>query len=315
MGTYLRAILQGVTESEALGLVSTPACGVNETRAVLREAATEYLPKLPDDYPAKAREAVVHLVLQPTWQDTRLPAKDPVLGISSPAPQEHTANRMVAKVEENWVEEREAPRQDRVATPKPTEEMGWQAFYRPRGSQGFPSQAPYFSAGSGTIRPPQAQDTLAMAARPRHLGAYTDGEPAHLDETAKALQAIAKTLTGKDEAAGQERGKLASIGKTEERMVFLLRGCDKLTVPVGNSTVGKELYHSLKSTSTQGRPQLRSIQFPVNINNRVAFGLASLSFGGKDTRALYPITVFLRRTSRSPLKKILIDIRERWIRS
>lgn len=127
-----------------------------------------------------------------------------------------------------------------------------------------------------------------MAARPRHLGAYTDGEPAHLelDETAKALQAIAKTLTGKDEAAGQERGKLASIGKTEERMVFLLRGCDKLTVPVGNSTVGKELYHSLKSTSTQGRPQLRSIQFPVNINNRVAFGLASLSFGGKDTRAL-----------------------------
>lgn len=150
LGTYLRAILQGVTESEALGLVSTPACGVNETRAVLREAATEYLPKLPDDYPAKAREAVVHLVLQPTWQDTRLPAKDPVLGISLPALQENTAKRMVAKVEENWVEEREVPRQDRVATPKPTEEMGWQAFYRPRGSQGFPSQAPYFSAGSAT---------------------------------------------------------------------------------------------------------------------------------------------------------------------
>ena len=173
-----------------------------------------------------------------------------------------------------------------MATPvqarvKSTEELGWQAFYRPKGSQGFPSSLPTTNPGSAGIRVPQAQDTLAIAARPRHLGAYTDGEPAHLDETAKALQAIARTLTGKDEAAGQERGKLSSVGKTEERMTFLLRGCDKLTVPVGNSTVGKELYHALKSTATQGRPQLRSIQFPVNINNRIAFGLASLSFGGQ----------------------------------
>ena len=261
-------------------MTSTPACGVQETKALLREAALNYLPRLPDDYPTKAREAVVHLVLNSYPQEAKAPAKDPVLELDYRGPEEV---QRVASIPEDEPTGMATPVQARV---KSTEELGWQAFYRPKGSQGFPSSLPTTNPGSAGIRVPQAQDTLAIAARPRHLGAYTDGEPAHLDETAKALQAIARTLTGKDEAAGQERGKLSSVGKTEERMTFLLRGCDKLTVPVGNSTVGKELYHALKSTATQGRPQLRSIQFPVNINNRIAFGLASLSFGGKDTRAL-----------------------------
>ena len=79
---------------------------------------------------------------------------------------------------------------------------------------------------------------------------------------------------------------LRPIGKVEERVVFLLRGCDSLTVCICQATVGKELYQALKATSTQGRPQLRAVQFPVNINNRIAFGLASLSLGGRDVKAL-----------------------------
>ncbi|CAK9031817.1 unnamed protein product [Durusdinium trenchii] len=107
-----------------------------------------------------------------------------------------------------------------------------------------------------------------------------------LDETAKALQAIAKAVTSKDEAASHDKGKLASIGKTEERLVFLVRGCDALTVSLGKATVGKELFHSLRATSTQGRPQLRAMQFPVNINNRIAYGLASMRVGGKDAKTV-----------------------------
>lgn len=141
--------------------------------------------------------------------------------------------------------------------------FGWQSLYRARGQQAF-----------------------AWASRPRHLGAFTDAEARGMDETAKAVQTIARTLSTRDEAAGHEKGKLGSIGKTEERMVYLLRGCDNLTVPVAQATVGKELFHALKRTATQGRPMLRSIQFPVNINNRIAFGMASLSLGGKDTKAL-----------------------------
>jgi hypothetical protein len=118
------------------------------------------------------------------------------------------------------------------------------------------------------------------------MGAYTDGEPPRMDETTKALQAIAKAVASKDEAASHDKGKLASIGKVEERLVFLVRGCGALTVSLGKATVGKELFHSLRATSTQGRPQLRVMQFPVNINNRIAYGLASMSLGGKDAKTV-----------------------------
>ena len=134
--------------------------------------------------------------------------------------------------------------------------------------------------------PRDAYASFAAVSRPRRAGAYTDGEPLHTDETTKALQAIARAVTSKDEAASHDKGKLASIGKVEERLIFLVRGCDALTVSLGKATVGKELFHSLRSTSTQGRPQLRMMQFPVNINNRIAYGLASLNIRGKDAKAV-----------------------------
>ena len=78
---------------------------------------------------------------------------------------------------------------------------------------------------------PDAAGALAQATRAFRAGSYTDGEPPANDETTKALQAIAKSrLTSKEDALAQERGKLASIGRSEERLVFLLRGCDTLKV-------------------------------------------------------------------------------------
>ena len=131
------------------------------------------------------------------------------------------------------------------------------------------------------------------AFRPFHAGAYTDPGPPALDETSKALQTIAKVMAAKEDPAAQDRGKLSSIGRTEERMLYLARGCDTLTVHLGEATVGKELYHALKSVATQNRPLLREISFPVNITNRIAFGAASLSFGGKGNPPDYCLTVAL----------------------
>ena len=128
------------------------------------------------------------------------------------------------------------------------------------------------------------------AFRPFHAGAYTDPSAIYTDEATKALQAIAKAVGAKDEASGQERGKLSSIGKTEERAVFLVRGCDTLTVGLGEATVGKELFHSLRNMATQSRPLLRALKFPVNITNRFAFGVASLAIGGRGQLADYALT-------------------------
>lgn len=265
LGLYLKAILQGVEAGEALGLVSTPDCGPMETRSILKEAATAYLPKLPKEYPAVAKKALVALILDEVIEVDHY---DPVLDLKP------TQLLKTMSGSPSYLPAREAQEKDEHPANR-YEEIGWQAFYRPKGAQSLPSgfEGVSRAANGGSARvPPDAQSAFAFAARPRHTGSFTDAEPRGLDETTKALQTIAKTLTSKDEAAGQDRGKLSSIGKLEERLVFLLRGCDGLTVPVGTATVGKELFQAL--------------QFPVNLNNRVAFGLASLSLGGKDTRQL-----------------------------
>ena len=140
------------------------------------------------------------------------------------------------------------------------------------------------------------------AASPMHLsqvptpewfraGAYTNPVSGHPDDTTRALQAIAKAVGAKDEASAQERGKLSSIGRTEERALFLARGCDSLSVPLGEATVGKELFHALRNTATQDRPLLRSLKFPINITNRFAFGVCSLCIGGKGSLPDYALCV------------------------
>ncbi|CAE7617473.1 kptA [Symbiodinium sp. CCMP2592] len=144
----------------------------------------------------------------------------------------------------------------------------------------------------GLMRRKQASPA-STAVRPPdwyRAGAYTAPPPAFADEATKALQAIAKAVTSKDEAASQERGKLSSIGKVEERCLYLVRGCDSLTVPLGEATVGKELFHALRNTATQDRPLLRSLKFPINITNRFAFGVSGLCVGGKGNIPEYSLT-------------------------
>ena len=152
-----------------------------------------------------------------------------------------------------------------------------------------PGAVDFFPGTAHAMPSPPGQGLGAF--RPYHAGAYTDPGPPALDEASKALQTIAKAISSKDEPSGQERGKLSSIGKTEERLVFLARGCDTLTVHLGEATVGKDLYHALRSMASQNRPLLREIGYPVNISNRIAFGVSSLNIGGKGAIPDYCLSV------------------------
>eukprot|EP00438_Fugacium_kawagutii_P005224 Skav210772 [mRNA] locus=scaffold3765:47814:54705:+ [translate_table: standard] len=282
LGKYLRLIMDGKDEFEALKECANPGCGPRETWEDLKDQATLYVTKLPRDYPAKARKAIVFLVTEDChvseWKSE--PVRDPVLDLGLYAPQpESSGERGLAHkpVEVLPQPVMSAQREERQVLPTVN------SLYRPKGSVSLPEG---MGMGSSIPQHPSGYDAFAAASRPRHTGAYTDGEPPRMDETTKALQAIAKAVTSKDEAASHDKGKLAAIGKIEERLVYLVRGCDALTVSLGKATVGKELFHALRSTSTQGRPQLRLMQFPVNINNRIAYGLAAMSLGGKDAKTV-----------------------------
>jgi hypothetical protein len=102
----------------------------------------------------------------------------------------------------------------------------------------------------------------------------------------KALQAITKAVTGDKDAAIADRGKLAAIGRQEERILFMLRGCDAFSVSLGERTLGRDLFHFLRNTGAHARPEMRRIKFPVNLYNRVCFGLASLNVGAKTVAGL-----------------------------
>ena len=281
LGKYLRFILDGKSEPEALKQSANPGCGPLETWEDLKDQATAYVTRLPKDYPPKARKAIVFLVTEdcPIQEWPEDADGDPVLSLGAyPSASGATGERgdAIRPVEVLPPSNRRAPSFEEPPMPNVT------SLYRPKGSSSLPDGLGF--ASSSTQQSPYA--SFASVARPRHMGAYTDGEPPRMDESTKALQAIAKAVTSKDEAASHDKGKLAAIGKTEERLVYLVRGCDALTVALGKATVGKELFHSLRATSTQGRPQLRLMQFPVNINNRIAYGLSSLSLGGKDAKTV-----------------------------
>ena len=308
LGQYLRLLVQGKTASTALGELLPP--GEEPTRYWndLRRAASEYLPKLPEDYPPAARLGLVHILTEepPALASRSL---DPILDLDHPSSVRKSPKPRYRAVldplkpasddQRDFEPRLRGPFQEEQEDKRAPLSLDTLSLYRPKGDRAARADTPmanfsfrdpaYTPAGRANVQslaPPRPQDAFAAATRPRHMGAYTDGEPPSVDEATKALQTIAKTLTSRDEATSHERGKVSSISKSEERLVYLVRGCDALTVSVGSATVGKELYYSLKATATQGRPQLRAIQFPVNIGNRVAFGLASMSIGGRDLKSI-----------------------------
>ena len=308
LGQYLRLLMQGKTAGSALGELLPPGEKPARYWNNLRKAASEYLPKLPEDYPPTARLGLVQIITEdpPVLAERDL---DPILDLDHPTTVQKSLRARYKAVPdplqpavEDFRESEHRPRSripDEPEGRRVANTMDLSHLYRPKGDRASRSlvptsnfsfrdvaQTPSGRSNVQSLAPPRPQDAFAAATRPRHMGAYTDGEPPAVDEATKALQTIAKTLTSRDEATGHERGKVSSISKSEERLVYLVRGCDALTVSVGSATVGKELYYALKATATQGRPQLRAIQFPVNIGNRVAFGLASMSIGGRDLKSI-----------------------------
>ncbi|CAE7248885.1 unnamed protein product [Symbiodinium sp. CCMP2592] len=306
LGKLVRNVALGQPAAKAY----SAACqeyGLDPFTQPLQGAAREYLPRLPIQYPRLARKVLEEIAEQGQPQE-----HDPVLGafhaylhgtdgsggteFSAGAPpfvsgeQRHPALALYGGVD--LPAARSEP-----GTPAPPIEAGQSAppaeripfaaasLFRPReegpGAQGNPPPAGPLMQAS-TL--PGGYQVLANAVRPFHAGAYTDAEPPRLDESAKALQAIARSLVKDDQ--GQEKGKLSAIGRQEERLVFLLRGCDSLDVPLAAGVVGKELFHSLRAAATQARPKLRQLRFPVNLTNRLCYALASASFGAKDVKSL-----------------------------
>ena len=116
----------------------------------------------------------------------------------------------------------------------------------------------------GVLRPP----------RPRYpRGACPTPTPARCS--------VPPALNEREDSATQERGKVGSIGKVEERCVHYARACDNFHVTLCSGVLGRTACNSLRNIASQGRSLMKTHQFPVNITNRIAYGMSALAIGGR----------------------------------
>ena len=223
LADYVRSRSQGGSDSEARAACAWALLSDQDLSNVLKTTAQQYLTRLPATFPATSRKALEDLA-RPALVDPVLQLEVDFQGDAGRHLPSLSAPNVVREEEsEGRPEARFAPGPapgGPPATPSWDHTHGTSgaaAFFRPR--------KPVSGAAQGALAtlaaaPPtfDGASSLAISARPWRAGAFTDPEPRPVDDATKALQTIAKAVLSKDEAAGQERGKVSSIGKTEERL-------------------------------------------------------------------------------------------------
>ena len=78
-------------------------------------------------------------------------------------------------------------------------------------------------------------------------------------------------------------GKISALRRDQDIYVFLMRDCDRDGVLVCPDLLGKDLYNGLKRIVGQALSVLQSLDFPCFVSNRMAYGLAALCLGTRDS--------------------------------
>ena len=159
---------------------------------------------------------------------------------------------------------------------------------------------PYPTAASAQLPTPVIERRDVPGIQPasffrnRKIGAYTD-PPLPIDAQtalAQTVNALVSVVGAKEQCL--EKGKVQGIGAFEERLVYLIRGCGNLTVPLCDNYVGKELAKALQSLGGPAAlPRLQALKFPCLVTNRICYGLAAAAVGGPSAQQApsYNLTV------------------------
>ena len=89
------------------------------------------------------------------------------------------------------------------------------------------------------------------------------------------------TTMAKGQADKAKRGAVAGLGREEEEVVLLARGCDLHDVRVCQKVLGKALYTSLRDAAAGAFGSLREVGWDQPMKNRLAIGLSGGYWGGR----------------------------------
>lgn len=81
-------------------------------------------------------------------------------------------------------------------------------------------------------------------------------------------------------------GTLGALRSGPRYLVYLARGCDTFHVTLCEGILGRDLYDGLRLAGDAARTLLTNNGFPAPINNRVAYDLAALTWGGRDRHSV-----------------------------
>ena len=170
---------------------------------------------------------------------------------------------------------------DSYEPPAPWPGRGQRLLVQPRGAGLVPQSHPSAGAGlfNGLLRSTLNSDRRGGA------GPY-DGPPEHIwermaqtiAEQAGDVAALAKSQIDDRKSA---RGTVKALGRDEEELVLLARGCDRHYVAVCPQVLGRHLYTALKDAAIGAGGALREVGWNVPMRTRTALGFAGGYWGGR----------------------------------
>ena len=84
---------------------------------------------------------------------------------------------------------------------------------------------------------------------------------------------------------------MAALRGDSRWLVFLARGCDTFQVGLCPALLGRELFDGLRRAGDAARGLLTQVGFPVPISNRIAYGMAAGTWGGRDADHVKPYSL------------------------
>ena len=128
--------------------------------------------------------------------------------------------------------------------------------------------------------------SLAAPDRNWHAGAVTTPNvtpvaPASGPQLDTVLSALAKAITQREDPNQVDKGKVSSVGRLEERLVFIARAADNFRISLAPGVTGRDAFHALRAAATNSRPLLRQLKVPINLTNRVIYSLVAVQHGGR----------------------------------
>jgi len=139
---------------------------------------------------------------------------------------------------------------------------------------------PGFNGGLGGLVQPQEASPEATRAGASELERLLDKQQAMANAMPQVVQALEGLRKNQEDSRVAAKGTIAALRRAEELDVFMARGADTLRVEVCATLTGKELFHALKRCCASSRHLLMQIRWPTLVTNRLAYGVASLSWGG-----------------------------------